>query len=330
MRHASGVQHSERFLAVDGLKVLGIIGVVWIHAARSPWDPAAVPLEIWSARLAHFAVPGFLAASGFLYASFTPPSARQTARRLLRLGVPYLVASGAAQLWWWSQGQARPPLQIVEDLALGASFGPYYYVFQIFTLILLTPLLALLPRALLVPLTLASILLQLFVNSMGLPLFWALRIPFFSGGSFLLGWTVRSHHEQLLRFLVPRRSAICAVLAVAALGCAVGMTLGLPEFADRTCEWLYVNLMIVLIFAWCLGRSATADALTKLSDATCAIFLFHLFFIYAVANVRPLAPNVFDASGMLIYWLAGVAGALLCVAIARRILGERARLWVGA
>jgi surface polysaccharide O-acyltransferase-like enzyme len=328
--HDCSVQQSGRFLAVDGLKALGIMGVVWIHSARSPWDPGAVPLELWSARLAHFAVPGFLAASGFLYASATPASIETTRRRLVRLVVPYLVASLLAQLWWIGQGDGRAPLEGLRELLLGASFGPFYYIFQIVTLVLLAPFVAHLPVRALVPTTLALIVAQLFVNSLDLPLFWALRIPLFSGGSFLLGWSIRRHHEALVALLESRRVAVCAALAAGAVICAWGMTLGLPEFGDRIFEWLYVNLVILLVFALGLGRNTTSQRLSQLSDATFAVFLFHLFFVYAVALVRPLAPGTFDAVGLSLHWMAGMAGALIWLAAARSILGVRSRLWVGA
>lgn len=322
---------STRDPAVDVLKALGIVGVIFIHAARSPWDPGAVSLEIWLARLAHFAVPGFLAASGYLYATSESISWADTRRRLMRIGVPYLVVSVLAQLWWLAQGRALDPAQIVEELLLASSFGPYYYVFQIFSLVLLAPLIPSLPRRALLPLTLLLIIGQLFVNSLGLPLFWGLRIPLFAGGSFLFGWTWRVHGAAIEGWLSQRRLAVgCALIGSAAI-CAAGMWAGLPEFADRTCEWLYVNFVIgsIMVLApICPGREARP--LRALSDATYAVFLVHLFFIYGAMKWRPLEPGIFDAVGFALYWSAGLLGALAVVALARIALGRRSRLLLGA
>jgi peptidoglycan/LPS O-acetylase OafA/YrhL len=61
------------------------------------------------------------------------------------------------------------------------------------------------------------------------------------------------------------------------------------------------------------------------SDATYAIYLFHLFFVEEV--LRRLPP-----SGMrdIAACGAGMLGPALIIFGMRRLLGERARLWVGA
>lgn len=319
---------ASRDPAVDALKALGILAVIFIHSARAPW-PGSVPLEIWLSRLSHFAVPGFLAASGYLYATTQPIPGSDTRRRLVRIGAPYLLVSLAAQLWWAAQGRPVEPMQIAEELLLASSFGPYYYVFQIFTLVLLAPLIPLLPKRALVPLTALLILLQLFVNSLGLPLFWGLRFPLFAGGSFMFGWTLSVHRDAIARWLAPRRGVVRAALAGAAMLCAAGVWMGLPEFADRTCEWLYVNLVIGLIFT--VDRLGRAAPLARvLSDSTYAVFLVHLFFIYGLAQLRPLVPDVFDWVGIGLYWAGGLFGSLALVALARRALGDRSRLILGA
>ena len=53
---------------VDAIKVAGIVTIVLIHALRAPWDPGLSPLERWLGHVTRFGVPGFLLASGFLYA----------------------------------------------------------------------------------------------------------------------------------------------------------------------------------------------------------------------------------------------------------------------
>jgi surface polysaccharide O-acyltransferase-like enzyme len=325
-----GEPSASRALPVDLLKALGILAVVFIHAVRSPWDPGAVALEGWLGRLAHFAVPGFLAASGYLYAAPRSPEAGVTRRRLLRIALPYAVASLAAQVYWAASGAPHAPTEILQELLLGSSFGPYYYVFQIFTLVLLTPLIARLPRAWLIPITLLLIVAQLFVNSLGLPLFWALRIPLFSGGSFMLGWTIRRYEAPLQGWLGSRRSLVTTLLAGIAALCATGMGAGLPELADRACEWIYVNVFMLLIFARALGHSTRSTALCALSDSTWAIFLFHLFFVYALAAWRPLEPGVFDAFGFALLWSGGLLGAGSFAWLASRLLGRHARVWLGA
>jgi peptidoglycan/LPS O-acetylase OafA/YrhL len=316
--------------AVDVLKALGILAVVFIHVARYPW-PGSVPLEGWLSRLCHFAVPGFLAASGYLYATLSPISAADTRRRLVRIVVPYLVVSLLAQLWWLAQGRALDPVQIAEELLFASSFGPYYYVFQIFSLVLLAPLVPMLPKRALLPLTLLLILAQLFVNSLDLPLFWGLRIPLFSGGSFLYGWTLRVHAPEIGAWLAPRRPLVAAGLAAVAAACSVGIWADIPEFADRTCEWIFVNAVIGLVFVAAPLRARPMPAWVRsLSDSTYAIYLVHLFFIYTLEKWRPLEPDVFDVVGFALYWVVALAGSLALVALARLALGRRSRLLLGA
>ena len=76
---------SRRFAEVDAVKAVGILTVVGIHSLAPIWAPDAPAHAVWWAHVTRFAVPGFLAASGYLYASARPLPRRVTSRRLTRI-----------------------------------------------------------------------------------------------------------------------------------------------------------------------------------------------------------------------------------------------------
>ena len=51
---------------------VGILLVVLIHSLRPNWDPGISGAELWLGSITRFAVPGFFAASGYLYATDQP------------------------------------------------------------------------------------------------------------------------------------------------------------------------------------------------------------------------------------------------------------------
>ena len=158
------VQATERFVEIDALKTAGIATVVLIHCVRTPWDPLISPLEIWLGHLTRFGVPTFLFASGFLYATSERVSARLTLRRLRRILLPYLIVSLAAQAWWSLLQLPTEVRAFWPDLAFGASMGPFYYVFVIAGLVVVTPLFARLPSVALTALTVVMLAAQWYVD----------------------------------------------------------------------------------------------------------------------------------------------------------------------
>lgn len=72
-------------------------------------------------------------------------------------------------------------------------------------------------------------------------------------------------------------------------------------------------------------------ALRFASDATYAIYLYHLFFVYPVLRAAP--PVATTGERLLVElcaWAGGLVGPALLVLLARRPLGVRARIWLGA
>lgn len=331
----SETSHAERYFEVDLLKAVAIVTVVLIHSLPAPWDPSTSAVEVWLGNVTRFAVPCFLLTSGFLYATREPVPRSLTSRRLRRIVVPYLLASVAAQAMRVAGGGPSITGGVLTDLLFGASFGPFYYVLQIFLLVLMTPLFARFSRAAptafaaLLPL---SILVQ-FVFDQGwileLDIRWYIRNPLVWWCYFLLGWSLRLHHAQIARFVAARRAVLVA--ATSLLVCGLGLAIALlpTEEAVRPFTWASTYAIAGLLFAASCGRRVEFAPPRTLSDCSYAIYLFHLFFVLPLAPILRV-PEQFSPLALLLPWSAGIAGSLLLVFVARRLLGERSREWVGA
>jgi surface polysaccharide O-acyltransferase-like enzyme len=326
---------TRRYFEIDALKVAGIATVVLIHAVAPPWDPAPSALEFWLQRLTRFGVPAFLFASGFLYATRQPIPAATTLRRLRRVAVPYAIASAGAQLWWAVRadrlGLEGSGLPLWADLAFGSSFGPYYYAFVIALLIAATPLLAHIPRPGLAPLLVLLLSAQWAVDAAGLwPLsfYWHLRNPLLWAAYLAAGWVARLSWAAVEEGVTRHRRGLGTALAlgVAASAGLVGSARG--ALLERTGEWLGIWAILGLIFVLTCGRGRSPTWLRRTSDATYAVYLFHLFFLYETQLA--LGPRAGDLLGVLLPWAAGLAGSLLLVAGVQRAAGRRSRDLIGA
>lgn len=325
----------DRRPEIDALKAAGIATIVLIHAIRSPWDPGVTAVEVWLGHVTRFGVPAFLFASGFLAARETPVPAAETVRRLRRILLPYLVASLGAQLWWALRGGSSETGSVALDLLLGASFGPFYYVFVYVVLVALTPLLARLPRAAIAALCGLFVAAQWCVDAATLwllPLFWHLRSPLLWWAFFLLGWWLRLNAARVDAFVRRHRGALLGALlpAVAALAALSGLEGHAPRLAVRSAAWLGIYAILALLFAVACARPALPRPLRVLSEATYAIYLFHLFFVFGVQALWPPAAGALAIGPLALAWAAGLAGPLLLVAGARSLLGARSRDVVGA
>jgi len=329
-RPASG---PARFFEIDSLKVAGILAVILIHSLRAPWDPGIFSTELWLGIVTRFAVPGFLFCSGFLYATSTRITFGTVLRRMRRILVPYLICSIGAQIWWFATGQRHAFDAIVREMLLGSSFGPFYYVFVHFFLVLFAPLFVVLPKTALAGLTALMIICQGFLESstaLFLPIFWHIRNPLLWWGYFLLGWTIRLHHESVSLWIAARRRVLMLALTATVLVCT-----WFASFEDRSewvraAMWLDIYAILGFIFVATCGRRSTPPLMGILSDATFAIYLLHLFFVYGAQRLVQPAVNEFEALVIAGYWSAGLFGALALITLVRWLLGPRSRDVIGA
>lgn len=323
----------ERRLEPDLLKAVGIGVVVLIHSMRSPFAPGVSGVEVWLGDVTRFAVPGFLLASGLLYATRAPVPWATTRGRLARILLPYLVASALAQAVLFGLGSPREPLYVLRDFALASSFFHYYYVWIALLFVLSAPLLARAGSGVLIVVLGLALVAQYVIESqaMGLlPFVWHVRNPLLWGAYFVLGWLVGLHFPAVRAWLAPHRRAAVAFATAAVIGLAAAAALDLGFGWARAVQWLGIYAVLALLLSVSLGRQTHSPALRELSDATYTIYLFHVFFVdLARRAIRP-APGEFEPFAILLPWGAGLAGSLALVWLGRRALGERSRSWLGA
>jgi len=322
-----------RFVEIDSMKAAGIIAVILIHSLRAPWDPRVSSTEVWLGIVTRYAVPGFLFCSGFLYATTKRISMQTVLRRLRRVLIPYLICSVAAQIWWFTTGQGHAFDAILQEILLGSSFGPFYYVFVHFFLVLFAPLFALLPGSALAGLTALMLVGQGWLETRAgflMPLFWHLRNPLLWWGYFLLGWMIRLHYDTVRRWITSHRGLLITAMALAVLTCTSFASAEIASEWIRRAKWLNIHFTLALIFVATCGRRSAPAPLAVLADATFAIYLLHLFFVYAAQRLVQSTVNEFDILVIAGYWSAGLFGALGVISLARRLLGARSRDVIGA
>lgn len=331
---------SRRYAEIDWIKAVGIIAVILIHCIRPIWDPQASFAERVLNHELRFAVPGFVFCSGFLYAHTRAFDWKITLRRFYRIALPYLVASIAAETYRAIQWGPQGAREIMVDLLTASAFGHYYYVFVIITLVLATPLIASLPTRVIAALTGLLMLLQFYMTAAPAiePAsgagsgsdFWMFRSPLLWWNYFFLGWLARIRAPWLESRVVEHRGAITLGLALACTFSTASHFVDLPAPVPAVASWLQVFFVVALIGALACGREHAHPSVARLSDATYAIYLFHLFFLLAVQPYFQHARGALDVSVVLAQFASALAGSLVLVVLTKRVLGKRSRFLIGA
>jgi peptidoglycan/LPS O-acetylase OafA/YrhL len=326
---------SERYGEIDLLKAVSILVVPLIHSVRFFLDPGLSSMERWLLHVTQFAVPGFLFCSGFLQASASGGAeVAQTRRRLRRLLLPYLLASVIALLWrTWREG-GLGPVAWVRDLAFGAAFGPYYYIFVIVALTLAAPLIRRCSERQLWILFWSMLPLQwVLVNVLAghvVPLFWHVRNPLSWTSYFLLGWLLALRRVEVSEWIAQYRIPACSGLAGLVLAGAVIAWWELPEIWGRTADLVLIYAVLALLYIASQGRRLDSPPVRYLSDASYSIYLYHLFFIEMTKPWVTAPAGEFRFAAVALPWGAALLGPIVVISLGRALLGSRSRNWLGA
>ena len=328
-----------RFFEVDAIKGVGILLVVLIHSLRTSWDPGITSAEIWLGYMTRFAVPGFFAASGYLYATNQSIPGRVIGRRLLRIFFPYLVASVAAQIFFLVSSVPAPPGDpLWQVFLLASSFGAYYFVLMLALFIALSPGLARMGRRavgfLLIPLLLVQVLIETGIIP-PVNFFWHLRNPFLWAAYFVLGWWIRLHREAIVSALTAQRLRWVGFLGALWITLATVLAFGklLPQVGVSAMAWLMILTSLGFGFVLAAEREISPPLMRPLrwlSDASYPIYLFHLFFLTVAAQEIRMASRVFEPEKLFALWLCGIVGPMVIVSVGRKLLGPRSRTLLGA
>lgn len=319
-----------RLYALDFLKAFAIIAVVFTHSGTVAWVKEGIDLvltRIWTP----YHVPAFLFASGYLYSTRAPVGWTVVGRRLIRVLVPYVIASAVAV----AVGVCNPKdlRDFLWMLATGSALGIYYYVFIICCCIPLVWPLSRLPAFAIAILWGACVVLvtaqelQPFRWST-FSIFWSIRSPFdhFMLGYFFSGWLAALWHDQLVAFHERHRTTI---LAACLVGAVVG-AIGNPTILKFGREWPRVlySFSVIILTARVFADRTPGPAIRFLSETTLGLYLYHFILILFVTPWTagwPLGLRI------LAHAAVGLSGATLLLLAARRLLGPaRARALVGA
>lgn len=321
-----------RVVAIDYLKAISVVAIVWIHAfVPSLFPPGNKGLYVASG-IALFAVPGFFFASGFLYQRDLPIPWPLARRRLMRILVPYLIASLFGEIFNVAAGAYRPTLAgVLYNLATGNSLGIYYFVPLLMLMVFLSLILSRAPL-LFLPLLAISLLIG-FLNwteslFYGHNFFWNVRDPFRWSGYFLFGWFLHRHWRAVAcmapTVLLGARSLL-AVMVLLYAAYLFGQERHAWNAGIAGASYLVNYAIILAIFLLTMNAPGTAFV-RWLSERSYAIYLYHFFFLSPVlqwmSERTALAP--------LAAWAAGLTCAGLLGHWVRRVLGpERARTLLG-
>jgi len=314
------------------MKATAIVAVVLIHSLPAVWAPETSRALRHLGQLLRFAVPTFFFASGFLYYQPAPISLATVGRRLRRILAPYFCVSVAALAYdAWKPGHAGTD-SALQNLLFGAAFSPYYFVAVLAALIPLIWPMSRLPPSTVLGLLLLNELYGMLSRPHGAPLtFWLLRNPLLWGPWFVLGWLCGSQRNALdVLSARTRRLGLLACGVVLIAGLKLRMTYELSVLVTVIADQILILAAIVLLFL--AGRSMAHVPLLvrRLSEWTYAIYLLHLFFVYAALDVlRPLLrlPPALDVP---LAFVCGLAGALLVTQVLRSVLGPVSRDVIGA
>jgi len=324
----------QRYPELDVMKAVAIVGVIGIHSLHDFWVPGLSSAEQFSERALRFAVPTFLAVSGFLYYRSTPIDLSTIFRRLRRILPPYLCVSVVAYVYsLWHPGHSSRD-SLLAGLLLGGAFGPYYYVFLLVEFVIATWVLSRLPRRA------VSVVFLLAVGTMALAefywwpplgMFWSMRSPTLWGAWFLLGWVAAMHHDAVLAFTNRYRTRILMVWLLLVAGWSALFWGGaLSDTTDRAATVVITAATVIGLFVSRRGAERLPEPITILSNWTYSLYLLHPFFVYVIGDIVQPVFGLRPLVWVLLGWVSGLTGALATTALVRAVVGERSRDIIGA
>jgi peptidoglycan/LPS O-acetylase OafA/YrhL len=322
----------ERYPELDVLKAVAIVGVVLIHALPPFWVPGSHGMAL---ELTRFAVPSFLAVSGFLYYQPQPVSLQVLRRRLRRILPPYVCVSLTAYVYGLVRPEHVTTHSLIRGLLLANMFGVYYYVFVLIELLCLTWMFSRMSRRAVFGLfaITSGLLVWMMLSAWDtrMDTIWLLRNPLLWAPWFLLGWVAAAHRQAVLAFASRHRQAILlACIAVIAAWVTLFLTGMLAGRAQRTAGVPLMAATMVGVFAFARGKQNNPRLIDATSESTYAIYLLHPFFTQEVLHfLAPWSPAA-SAVSIVLAWAGGLLGSAITITVARRLLGPYSRDVIGA
>src|SRR5581483_1577646 len=280
----SPIDESGRLAAIDYVKAAAIVAVVVNHSLLTLWNPEATAVDNIVRRAVQFHVPAFLVVSGYLYARTGLSKRRIVARRLVRILVPYVVASAVVHVTGFA-GATRLR-DIAFEFVTGSALPIYYYVFLLIVCIVATSALcavgdrAIAPAVVIVwlyPVAAALIPALRFDNGF----FWGMRNPAYYYGYFLAGWVAWVHRPRLRALATRRRGAVVVTCLLGIAGYALlwGLAAAAPPLPVQVLFRGIYTFSVVGLTASLTANATVPGPVGFLSRASYGIYLYHYPFL---------------------------------------------------
>jgi peptidoglycan/LPS O-acetylase OafA/YrhL len=297
--------------------------VIATHAAEPFFSKTRSLADVMVGIFADFHVPCFFAISGYLYAAERRrDSAAATGRRLLRLLPPYFLAAALAYLF--GLGRAGSALDLLAQVAVGATLGIYYFVFVLLTFVLLAWALGA-TRAWIADLLLVATLvywaLAALVPALRLQgdLFWHLRNPLNHVGYFLIGWVARLRLPTLAAARLQLRPlGLLAASGMLVVYYSASLSAAITAAGSPGPRFVYVLAVLLLAVSFTPGW--TPRLVMFLSRSSYPLYLFHTFFQEPTRGVVSGYPA---PARIGVLFVVGLLGATLSIVAGRALLGPR-------
>ena len=313
---------ASRLDEADRLRAISIVTVVVIHGL--PFRaPITGYIDYWLSDLLRFSVATLFFVSGWLL-----PSARMGAtwvrRRLARVLPAYVLAS----VVMLSLAHVSPFIDTrpaINSLLLGDAVGPYYFVYVLVALTLVTPLLQRLSRPTLWGLLALAAAASLAIELADLPLYLHNHLPFTWLPFYLAGHLLRPLRSTIARAHDWVRATLVVTTAILALALGV---LPIESTPRRAVTWITMWAVLGMLLALSLATSAVPSPLTRrLGEQSYLVYLYHPAIVASIAgafgsSVLTLRPLTAAAVAIMTCLLGGV--------LARIAWPTQAGRWLGA
>jgi peptidoglycan/LPS O-acetylase OafA/YrhL len=98
----------------------------------------------------------------------------------------------------------------------------------------------------------------------------------------------------------------------------------------QTSSWLQIVAIILLVAALSCGRESVPWIVQQVSEATFAIYLFHIFFLVWAQPFLPHAKGFLDPFVVAAQFAAGLLDAIVLITLGRIVFGRHSRTILGA
>lgn len=328
----------DRIGAIDFVKAIAIVAVAFTHSGEPPWTPVYSRWDFWlCGMLPNFQVPAFLLVSGFLYFRPAPIPSQVVWQRLIRVVVPYLIASTIA--YGVGLAHATSLSEFAFQLATGSTLGIYYFIFLLALFVPTIWVLSRLPAravaALCIALWAIAILTEAFAYARLIDpdrkptlegLFWLARSPLnFTYAMFVSGW-LAAHHRKRLMQLAQRRRPLLLVGSVGGIALFVAFAAWWPWAAAGVLRMIY-TLSVVVLITLMTSRWHVPAAVHFLSVSSLGLYLYHHM---VQAALQGFVHAWWPPTRILTLVSLGLLGAAVWCRLGIAALGARARVLLGA